>query len=152
MPEAELIRCSHCGAQNRVPREKTDRGLVAICGRCKASLRASGQAADHHPMAVSDATFAEQVEKSPLPVLVDMWAEWCGPCRYLSPVVDELAAEMAGRMRFAKLNVDENPAISNRFKIRSIPALVIFKDGHEVDRLIGLQPKAEIARRLQRWL
>jgi thioredoxin 2 len=81
--------------------------------------------------------------------LLDLWAPWCGPCKMIAPVVEELAAEMAGRVRVAKLNVDENPATAARFNIRSIPALLILKAGREIDRIIGAQPKAEIIRRLK---
>lgn len=148
MPAAiSLIVCPNCGAENRVPMEKLARGLQPVCGRCKKPLP-SGAAAG--PVAVTDATFAEQVERSPIPVLVDMWAPWCGPCRFLSPVIEELASQFAGRIRVAKLNVDENPATSARFNIQSIPALLIFQNGQEVDRLIGAQPKAAILTRLQR--
>jgi thioredoxin len=101
-------------------------------------------------MTVTDATFAADVERSPLPVLVDAWAPWCAPCRMIGPVVDELAAELAGRIRVAKLNVDENPATAARFDVRSIPTLLVLKAGREVDRIVGLQPKAEISRRLER--
>jgi thioredoxin 2 len=100
------------------------------------------------PIAVTDASFPAEVEQSPLPVLVDAWAVWCGPCKIIAPVIEELAAEMAGRVRVAKLNVDENPATASRFDLRSIPTLLIFKGGQEVDRLVGVQPKSEIMRRL----
>jgi thioredoxin len=98
---------------------------------------------------VTDASFSIDVERSPLPVLVDAWAVWCGPCRMIAPVIDELAAEMAGRVRVAKLNVDENPATAARFGLQSIPTLLIFKAGREVDRIVGVQPKSEISRRLE---
>lgn len=99
---------------------------------------------------MTDATFAADVEHSPIPVLVDAWAPWCAPCRMIAPVVDELAVEMAGRVRVAKLNVDENPLTASRFNLRSIPTLLVIKDGREVDRIVGVQPKSDIARRLQR--
>lgn len=130
---------------NRAPLEKIRAGLEPICGRCKTPLALST-----HPLVVTDATFAEQVERSPLPVLLDMWAPWCGPCRMLTPVVEELAGELAGRMRVAKLNVDDNPVTASRFRIQSIPALLLLQNGREVDRIVGAQPKAEILRRVQR--
>jgi thioredoxin len=99
---------------------------------------------------VTDATFASLVEGSPLPVLLDMWAEWCGPCRIVAPVIDELAGTMAGQVRIAKLNVDENPGTASRFGVQSIPTLLVFKNGREIDRMVGVQPKPEIVRRLER--
>jgi thioredoxin 2 len=140
----QLIRCLSCGANNRVPLEKIKQRLQPICGRCKTPL-----IVDLKPVTVTDATFAVEVERSTLPVLLDLWAPWCGPCKMIAPVVEELAAEMTGRVRVAKLNVDENPATAARFNIRSIPALLILKAGREIDRIIGAQPKAEIIRRLK---
>ncbi|HZS05371.1 MAG TPA: thioredoxin [Blastocatellia bacterium] len=100
-------------------------------------------------MTVTDTSFASVVEGSPLPVLLDLWAPWCGPCRMIAPVIDQLAAELSGRALVAKLNVDENPITSSRFGVQSIPTLIIMKNGREVGRLLGVQPKAEILRRLQ---
>ena len=150
MSDTRLIGCPACGATNRVPEDRLARGLRPICGRCKRPLPVAPSAADGTPLTVTDATFAAEVERSPLPVMVDMWAAWCGPCRMLEPVVEELAEELAGRVRVAKLNVDVNPATASRFGVRSIPTLLVLKDGREVDRMVGVLPKADIARRLER--
>src|SRR5438477_385349 len=107
--EGRLIRCPACSTTNRVPAAKLAAGRRPVCGRCKAPLPV-----DAAPVEVTDATFAPEVERSPLPVVVDLWAEWCGPCRAMAPVLDQLAAELSGRVRFAKLNVDENPATASR--------------------------------------
>jgi thioredoxin len=143
--EMKLLHCPACGATNRVPTEKLAQGLAPVCGRCKTPL-----AADAGSITVTDATFAADVERSPLPVLLDMWATWCGPCKILAPVVEELAVDLAGRVRVGKLDVDANPATAARFSVRSIPTILVLRDGQEVDRIVGVQPKSEIARRLER--
>lgn len=130
---------------NRVPADKLAQGRQPVCGKCKKPLSATRE-----PLTVTDANFASAVEASPVPVLLDLWAPWCGPCRMIAPVIEQLASEMAGRVRVAKLNVDDNPVTASRFNIKSIPALLILKGGGEVDRMVGVQPKQEIARRLER--
>jgi thioredoxin 2 len=147
MPDMTTIRCTSCGATNRVPLDKLARGLAPKCGRCKQAL--PGTAAG--PLIVTDATFAADVESSPLPVLVDAWAAWCGPCRTIAPAIEELAVELTGRVRVAKLNVDDNPATASRFEIRSIPTLLVIAGGREVDRMVGALPKQAIRARLERF-
>jgi thioredoxin 2 len=147
MSAASLMRCPSCGATNRLPVDEIARGKKAVCGRCKTPLTAGAG-----PVTVTDATFAGEVERAPLPVLVDLWAPWCGPCRMVAPIVDQIAAELAGRVKVAKMNVDDNPATSSRFGVRSIPTLLVFKDGREVDRIVGVQPRTAIVSRLERYL
>lgn len=122
MPDNQLLRCPNCGATNRVPLEKQKEGLEPVCGRCKTRLSVSTK-----PITVTDATFAAEVERSEQPVLLDMWAEWCGPCRMIAPIVNQLASELAGRVRVGKLNVDQNPSTAARFGVRSIPTLLVIK-------------------------
>lgn len=144
--------CQKCGAKNNVD-ERAAEGRRPVCGRCGAELRAEGgggAASAGKPLEVSDATFARDVIEASRAraVLLDCWAVWCGPCRMIAPIMDELAAESAGRYTVAKLDVDHNPQTAAQFGIRNIPTLFIFKDGELVDRLVGAQPKAVIAARL----
>ncbi len=140
-----LIKCPACGTTNRLPPPAP--GRKAVCGKCKAQLPEPGGT-----LHVTDQTFSSEVEHSATPVLLDLWAEWCGPCHMLAPTIDQLSTEMAGRVKVAKLNIDENPATANRFDVRSIPTLLVLKGGTEVDRLVGVQPKQEIVRRLEKIL
>lgn len=96
----------------------------------------------------TDGNFSDEVENSDKPVLVDFWAEWCGPCRMVGPVVDELAGEYEGKAKIGKVNVDSNPEVSVKYGIRSIPALLIFKDGEVVEQIIGAVPKTQIKKQL----
>lgn len=97
---------------------------------------------------VSDSTFERDVLKSSLPVMVDFWAPWCGPCRMVSPIVEELAGDYSGKVSFVKLNTDDNPMTASRYGIRSIPTLMIFKGGSVVGQVIGFRPKSDLKRQL----
>ncbi|MEY2984602.1 MAG: thioredoxin, partial [Cyanobacteriota bacterium] len=101
---------------------------------------------------VSDASFKEDVLDSELPVLVDFWAPWCGPCRMVAPVVDEIAQQYIGRLKVVKLNTDENPNTASQYGIRSIPTLMIFKGGQRVDMVVGAVPKTTLASTLEKYL
>jgi len=103
-------------------------------------------------MHVTDATFAAEVLQSDKPVLVDFWAEWCGPCRMIAPVVEEMAGEYEGKAKIAKLDVDANPQVSMQFGIRSIPTLLIFKNGKIVDQIVGAVPKPMLKKQLDAQL
>ena len=142
--------CPRCGAKNRVDEGKAV-ALQAVCGKCHAPLdsKASPFASDTgKPIEVTDATFPTLVLGSSRPVLVDCWAPWCGPCRAIAPVMDQLAAESGGRYTIAKLNTDQNPRTASQYRIDAIPTMLLFKDGQLVDQLVGLQPKQAIAAKL----
>ena len=135
-----IISCLGCGTKNRMPENRlNDR---PICGKCGASLVVTGD--QGRPIDVTDDSFSREVLSSPGSVLVDCWAPWCGPCRTVAPILDELAAKYAGGVRIAKLNVDENPQTAARYTIRSIPTMLLFKDGNLVNTLVGALPKEAI--------
>ena len=123
------------------------RGQAPVCGRCQAPLPVSAA-----PEEVSDHSFDEEVLGSPLPVLLDVWAPWCLPCRSLGPVLEELASSLVGRVRVVKLNSDKNPATAARLRIQGIPTLVVFKDGREVTRMIGVRGQEELEQKLEQVL
>jgi thioredoxin 2 len=136
----ERVVCLTCEAINRVPGERD--AAAAKCGSCGAPLFAG------KPAAVNAAMLERQISKGTLPVVVDVWAPWCGPCRYMAPEYEKTAREMEPKARFLKLNSDSEPEFSARLGIRSIPTMVLFKRGREAGRISGAMPAAQI----QRWL
>jgi thioredoxin 2 len=134
---ASLVRCPHCGRRNRVP--ATAAGTPR-CGNC------------HRPLPwivdTGDEDFAEVAERASVPVLIDLWAPWCGPCRMVSPALEQLAAEMAGRLKLVKVNVDESPKLQQRFGVQAIPTLMVLRDGRVAARQAGAAP----APALRAWL
>jgi len=131
-----MLRCADCGKPNTI--RPSDRG-VPHCGSCAKAL----------PWLVSatDATFDIEARAAPA-VLVDLWAPWCGPCRVVGPILEELSREYAGRLKVVKVNVDDNPATAQRFQAFSIPTMVVLKDGRVVDRIVGAMPKGALSVRL----
>ncbi len=136
-----IFRCTQCGGMNRIgdaPKEGHP-----VCGRCKERLDTSGV-----PQEVNTAQMNAAVKKSPIPVLVDFWAPWCGPCRMVAPVLEAIAKKHAGKIMVLKLNSDENPEPSARYQVRGIPSLLLFKKGKEAARQTGALPAGP----LEDWL
>ena len=142
-----VVACSSCGAKNRV---SLDSALEKqpVCGKCRAELPAPAM----DPVAVTDENFSQVVEKSSVPVLLDLWAAWCGPCRMIAPTIEMLARELAGKVLVGKLDVDANQRTAAKFGVQGIPTLLILKNGKEVDRLVGVQSREAILARLNRHI
>jgi len=145
-----IITCPNCGTKNRV--DDRSRSLQPVCGKCGQKLPTTAATTSAAPLIVTDATFATAVLQADKPVLLDCWAPWCGPCRMVAPIVDQLAAESAGRYLIAKLNTDENPGTASQFRIDAIPTMLLFHRGQLVDRIVGLQPKQALAARLDQLI
>jgi thioredoxin 2 len=145
--KSRIVECPRCGTRNRV----SDTGISGkspVCGKCHSPLVAAAS----KPVVVTDANFSSVVGSTSLPVLLDLWAAWCGPCRMIAPVIEQIATELSGKALIGKLDVDANPQTASSFGVQSIPTLLIIKDGREVDRLIGAQSKQAILQRIQRFI
>lgn len=140
-----IVPCPSCGASNRLP-DQTG-GKTVVCGKCKTPLAGGGAAG--HPVDVTDANFASAIAGGN--VVVDFWAAWCGPCRMIAPVIEELASERSD-VRFAKLNVDQNPRTASQFGVQGIPLLIFFRDGREAGRVTGAVPKGRIEQAIRQYL
>ncbi len=144
-----VITCPNCGTKNRI--DDRAQSLQPVCGKCgqKLPIAAAG-AASAKPLIVTDATFPTAVLRADKPVLLDCWAPWCGPCRMIAPILDQLSSESPGRYVIAKLNTDENPRISAQFRIDAIPTMLLFNNGQLVDRIVGMQSKQALQMRLEK--
>ena len=129
--ESDIVTCPHCGKRNRVPAAAAGKPRCANCHQWLPWIAAAG-----------DGDFADVAEKPSVPVLVDLWAPWCGPCRMVSPALEQLAGELAGRLKLVKVNADESPAVSNRFEVQAIPTLVLLSRGEVIDKQVGAAPIA----------
>ena len=132
-----IIVCPECGAKNRVPEEKLS--SQPACGQCHQSL------IPLKPIDLNEQNFSNFVSNSDLPILVDLWAEWCGPCKMIAPVLDELAKDYDGKLSIVKVNVDENTASPAKFGIRGIPTLLLFKNGTVMGTKVGAASKSQLA-------
>jgi thioredoxin 2 len=135
-----ILTCPDCGKKNRI---RPNEHGTPHCGSCSKALPWVVEA--------NDSTFGLEA-KSSVAVLVDLWAPWCGPCRYVSPMLEELARDYAGRLKVVKVNVDQNPQLASAFDARSIPTLVVIRDGRVVDRVVGAVPKTDLTVRLMPYL
>ena len=146
--DSVLIRCPQCKTRNRIPVARLQDG--PRCGRCRQPFPPIP--VSRRPVVVTDRTFANEVLASPLPVMLDCWAAWCGPCGAMAPVMDDLAATYTGRLKVAKLNVDQNPATASRYNVMSLPTLLFFRDGRVVETAAGALPRPVIENYLTRFL
>jgi thioredoxin 2 len=145
--ESLILSCSKCNAKNRIPVSRLDE--APKCGKCASLLRVESLSRNVN---VSDQTFDGEVLKSTLPVLVDCWAPWCGPCRAVGPILDQLAKKYRARLKIAKLNLDENPLIGSRYSITSVPTMFLVKKGKILDTIVCALGREELEYRIKGML
>ena len=135
---ADLVTCPNCNAKNRL--STPPEGQLPVCGKCASTL----------PWLISaaDASFKEALN-APVPVLVDFWAPWCGPCRVVAPVLEDLSRTHRGKLKVVKLNIDENPATQSAYRVQSIPTLMLFKSGQPAETVVGALPKRALESKLE---
>ena len=139
--ESLIVQCAHCGAKNRVPKNRV--GDRAICGKCRRALSLDHHYPDH-AVNITDSTFGKEVLGFPGSSVVFVWSPSCGYCQRMLPIMDQLSSQYAGKVKFAKVNVDENPKTPAAYGIRSIPTLILFKEGKVVEQVVGALPKGQL--------
>ena len=132
-----IITCRVCAAKNRVRLDKIN--FLPLCGKCKSQLEIPDRAVN-----VNEKEFQEEVLRETIPTVVDFWAPWCGPCRMVSPILDEIAGKYPGKVKVVKVNSDENPGLSAQYRVQGIPTIILFREGKEANRIVGAAPRENI--------
>jgi thioredoxin 2 len=146
MPEALIVACPTCNTLNRAPRDKLAAGAIGKCGNCGKPLF------EGHPVALNAQSFETHASKSDIPLVVDFWAPWCGPCKAMAPQFEKAAGHLEPQVRFAKVNTDEEQQLAGRFGIQGIPTMILFQRGREIARQSGLMNAAGIEQWVQQSL
>ncbi len=137
MNNEAILRCQDCHIKNRVKLEKIS--SLPLCGKCGSKLEIPTGT-----ISIESNEFSREVLEETIPTALDFWAPWCGPCRMMGPLLDDIASSYPGRIKVVKINSDENPKLSMQFGIQGIPTLILFRDGKEIDRMVGAAPREHI--------
>jgi thioredoxin 2 len=141
VPDSLIVACPACNTLNRFPRDRLTGGSAGKCGQCRSALF------DGHPVALNAQSFEVHARKSDIPLLVDFWAPWCGPCKAMAPQFERAAGRLEPEVRLAKVNTDEEQALAGRFSIQGIPTMILFRHGQEIARQSGMMD----ANRIEQW-